>query len=137
MAGSLTLKNDLAELSRLSQWVQELGEEVGLSPQELFHLDMSLEEIVTNVMKYAYGQGVDKAIELTWEVTDGRLSVSVMDFGPEFNPLNAEAPAEGLELEEMSIGGLGIHLTLKMMDRVDYRRDNGRNILMMVKKLAD
>lgn len=136
MTGSLTLNNDLAELSRLSQWVQELGDKVGLEPRELFHLDMSLEEVVTNVMKYAYGEGVTLAIELAWQLKEENLIVTVTDFGPEFNPLKAAAPEKGLELEQMSIGGLGIHLTIKMMDRVEYSRVDDKNILTLAKRVA-
>lgn len=136
VTGSLRLANDLAELSRLSDWVRELASELDLPPGKVFHLDMALEEIVTNVMKYAYGEDVDKPIEVSYELKNDRLMITVADYGPEFNPLQAEAPDTEKALEEMTIGGLGIALTLKMMDRVDYRRHDSKNLLTMVQNLA-
>lgn len=132
---SLTLKNDLAELTRMNVWLEELAEGLNLEPKAVYALDLALEEIVTNVMKYAYGPGVEADIELLAKTEGRELILEVMDSGREFNPLEIEDPEQGLAVEEMDIGGLGIHLTKQFVERVEYRRENGKNILLIGKNL--
>ncbi len=137
MQSSLTLQNKLTELDRLGQWVAGLVETLSLSPAEAFPVEMCLEEIVTNVMKYAYGEGVDKPIVINARLEGDALVLEVIDEGDRFNPLDLDRPPEGRSLDEMEIGGLGVHLTRQMMDEVSYARRGAKNILTMKKRLGE
>jgi anti-sigma regulatory factor (Ser/Thr protein kinase) len=131
MRGSLTLANQLSELDELSQWAERMGEELGLGPRQVFHLNLALEEVVTNVMKYAYGPGVDLPIGVELEDGPERVLVRVLDRGPEFNPLALPPPATDAPLDERRIGGVGIYLTEKVMDNLSYARQGQMNVLTM------
>ena len=63
------------------------------------------------------------------------MTLVVSDEGVPFNPLKREEPDITLSAAEREIGGLGIFITKKTMDTVDYRFENGKNILTMTKKL--
>ena len=67
---------------------------------------------------------------------DGDTAVlTFIDGGVPFDPLTRKAPDVTLSAEEREIGGLGIFLTRKLMDEVRYRREDGRNILTLRKRL--
>jgi serine/threonine-protein kinase RsbW len=62
------------------------------------------------------------------------MKVEVEDDGRPFNPLEAPPPDIGKPLAEREVGGLGIHLVRKMMDELEYRRENDKNLLILKTK---
>ena len=66
---------------------------------------------------------------------DHRIDFSQYQTYGFFNPLGIETPDTELSLEEREIGGLGIHLIRKMMDRVSYQRRIEKNVISVVKSL--
>jgi len=136
MTGELILANDLAELVRLREWIGRLSRDLNLDRDQVFALELTLEEIVTNVMKYAYGPGVEQPIRIGSRVQAGKLIIEVEDSGAEFNPLEVDQPSPDLGLEERKAGGLGIHFIRRLMDELAYERRQGRNVFTVAKKLA-
>jgi serine/threonine-protein kinase RsbW len=65
-----------------------------------------------------------------------RISAEVEDDGRAFNPLKAPAPDLGAGLDRGTTGGFGLHIVRSLMDAIDYRREGGRNIITMTKRLA-
>lgn len=100
-----------------------------------FTLRLVLEELVVNVVNYAYGEGGDGPLDITVENRDDAIVITLTDQGVPFNPLEQEAPDTDLPPEERPIGGLGIFLVREMMDNVTYRYEAGRNILTVGKGL--
>lgn len=132
---SIEFKSELSELGKLAQIVAEFGQRHHLSSQALFHTNLALEEILTNVISYAYDDSKEHQIIVCLLVEQGELTVKVEDDGRPFNPLEVPEPDIQKPLEERPIGGLGIHLVRNLMDRLEYRRHNGRNLLIMRKKV--
>ncbi len=132
---TLELKNDLSELGRLSQEITEYCESSGHSQQILFALNLSLEEVVANIMSYGYEDDHEHIIVVRIVRIDGGLEIEVEDDGKAFNPLEQEPPDLDASIEERPIGGLGIHLVRHYMDALEYRRENNRNILSMKKNI--
>lgn len=135
MINCLRLENDLNELEKLNSWVESIAAVCNLTRKKAFSLRLVLEEIVTNVMKYAYGDGVDATVEIICCCMDDRLQLQVEDLGPVFNPLEVPDPPCGQELEEAEEGGLGILLVRSMMDEVNYKRLEEKNVLTMAMNL--
>lgn len=102
-------------------------------PALKFTLRLVLEELVVNVVNYAYGEGGDGPLDITVENRDDAIVVTLTDKGVPFNPLEQEAPETDLPPEDRPIGGLGIFLVREMMDNVSYRYEAGRNILTVGK----
>ncbi len=132
---SVELKSDLSELGKLAQIVAEFGQRHHLSSHALFHTNLALEEILTNVISYAYDDSKEHQVIVCLRVEQGELTVEVEDDGRPFNPLEAPEPDIQKPLEERPLGGLGIHLVRNLMDRLEYRRQDGRNRLIMMKKV--
>ena len=109
--------------------------EVDTLPFELnMRIRLCVEEVVENVVNYAYDSGSGyMAVETA--LVDGVWRIRFEDAGVPFNPLDKEDPDITLSAEERPIGGLGIFLCKQMMDRVEYRYEKGCNVLIMEKKV--
>ena len=65
----------------------------------------------------------------------GEVKAEVEDDGQPFNPLEAPEADTTKPLEERTIGGLGIHLARKLIDGLEYQRQEGKNLLLLKKAL--
>jgi serine/threonine-protein kinase RsbW len=129
----ISLAPDVAEIARLNEWIEERCGEAGLDGLA-FKLTLSLEEAVANVVHHAFeDMPPPHLIEVTLEMGDAGVVAEVIDNGHAFDPSAAPMPDLSLPLDQRDPGGLGILLIHKMMDRVDYRRVDGRNRLRMEK----
>ena len=126
----LTLHNDVAEVPLLAEWVEQLGEELGLEMPEVFQLNLALEEAVVNVMNYAYEDS--GLIDLSAKVVDSEIIFVLEDSGKAFDPTKVEDPDITLSAEDRDIGGLGIFLVQQLMSGVTYSREDGKNVLTMI-----
>lgn len=136
METELTLRNEVSEISRLAAFVEGLGEELNLSPDVVFNLNLALEEAVTNVVLYAYPQGQSGDISLTASVHDNMIEFSLSDSGKSFDPTQMPDADVTLSADERQIGGLGIFLIRQIMDDVRYERAGGRNVLTLTKFIS-
>jgi len=132
----MTLKNQLTEIDRFKESFNQFSEENELPTAIRRELNMVFDELLNNVISYAYQDDKAHEIEMRVEVAGERLVVSIADDGIPFNPFDADKPDTALALEERTLGGLGIHLVLKVMDKVAYQRRTDKNVLTLVKKLA-
>ena len=97
-------------------------------------IDLAIEEIFVNIAHYAYNPEVGEAW-ISASFVDNVLTVIFKDKGKEFNPIAKKDPDITLSAEERDIGGLGIFLTKKFMDSVNYEYKDGQNILTIKKKI--
>ena len=131
---SITLPNDIATISQLSEFVETVCEEKGLDMALTMNLNLALEEAVVNVMSYAYpnSQG-DVKVDI---IIDDQKVVSILtDSGIPFDPTQKGDVDTTLPAEERPIGGLGIHLVKQIMDKVSYQYVGNQNILTLEKNI--
>jgi len=131
---SIKLESKVSEIGRLSEIVNEFGQNHQLTDDCLFAVNLALEEILINVIKHGYDNNSDREIQVRIWMSDDELRAEVEDDAPEFNPLELDAPDITKPLEEREIGGLGVHLVRTMMDRAEYKREGQKNILSIAKK---
>jgi len=93
------------------------------------------DELLSNVISYAYPDSGVGEIEVTLELEHGELVITLSDDGVPFDPLEKSTPDVHKSVEERDIGGLGIHLCRELMDDVAYRRSAGRNIVTLRTRL--
>ena len=131
---SITLPNDIATITQLSELVETVCEEKGLDMALTMNLNLALEEAVVNVMSYAYpdSQG-DVKVDI---IIDDQKVVSILtDSGIPFDPTQKGDVDTTLPAEERPIGGLGIHLVKQIMDKVSYQYVGNQNILTLEKNI--
>ena len=134
---TLTLRNSLDEIGRLSEAVEGFFERHDLPPDACMHVTLALDELLTNAISYGFepGQEYDDAISVVMTLNEDELSVVVEDRGRRFNPLSVPPPDTTLPLEDRAIGGLGLHFVREFMTSVDYAWVDGRNRLRMRKRM--
>ena len=102
----------------------------------LNQIDLAVEEIFVNIAHYSGSEEAEIVCCFEYGGDDrGVLEVVFKDSGTPFNPLDKADPDITLSAEERNIGGLGIFLTKKFMDSVEYEYSAGKNILKIRKKL--
>ena len=97
-------------------------------------LQLAVEEAVVNVIDYAYPNDIEGSIEVRM-MSDGQsLKIVIIDSGVFFDPTAKEKTDTTLSAEERQIGGLGLLLVRELMDSINYEREEGKNILTLIKK---
>ena len=102
----------------------------------IFQIKFALEEIFVNIVSYGFSDDRPHKIKVSFSTQNGMLIMRLEDDGIPFNPLDAQSPDVSCPLEERQVGGLGIHLTRRLMNNVTYQRRGEKNVLIMKKQIA-
>jgi anti-sigma regulatory factor (Ser/Thr protein kinase) len=128
---TLTLTNDIDELSRLEPFLENFFDQNSLDTTLLPRVNLAMEEALANVIMYAYPKGEKGEVTLTANIDDNAICMEIRDKGMPFNPLQQQEADLDVSLEERQIGGLGIHLIKEIMDKKEYSYEEGKNVLRM------
>lgn len=132
----LTLQATLEKLPEVMAFIDEWLETLDCTIRAQTQIDVAVDELFSNIARYAYTPGVgDATVRLEYDDSTHAASITFIDGGISYNPLEKEDPDVTLSPEEREIGGLGIFLVKKTMDRMDYRREDDHNILTIHKKI--
>jgi anti-sigma regulatory factor (Ser/Thr protein kinase) len=130
------LRNDPAEARRIEEWMKSFAETAHLSPAARHAFDHALVEWITNIISHAYADAREHWIVIRFLTAPGQARVEVEDDGREFNPLTRPPVDTSAPLEQRGVGGLGVHMVRQLMDSVEYRRESGRNLLTMTRRVG-
>lgn len=119
----------------LAEELEKLGEEWQLNMSVVTNLNLVLEEAISNIIFYAYDDNDEHEITIEAIKKDKLIALTITDDGIPFDPTKKEKPDVSLPADERQIGGLGIFLIQKIMDRVEYNRVNKKNILILSKTI--
>jgi len=133
---TLRLRNHSDELVTLRDELFAFGARHELSPEEENALHLVLEEIVANIIAYAYTDDAEHEIVVRVSKAAGSIQIEVEDDGVPFDPLQAEGIDVDAPLDQRIVGGAGIHLFRETADELRYRRVDGRNQIALVLKRA-
>ena len=133
---SISLLNHRREVERLTGLVEQFGEAHRLAADDVSAVNLLLDEIVINIISHGYDDQREHQILVTLALENGVLAIRVEDDGRPFNPLDVPGPNLDLPIEERPIGGLGVYIARSIADQMDYRRDAGRNVLTMRKRMS-
>ncbi|MDE0106585.1 MAG: ATP-binding protein [Bryobacterales bacterium] len=131
---SLNLESSLDALGQIEQAVTEFGTEHEWPEDLLFHVQLTLDELATNVINHGYGAG-GHSFQITVKSKPEAVQIELVDEAHPFDPLHdAPQPAIDASVQEREVGGLGVHIVKELMDEIEYRREDGKNCLKLVKK---
>ena len=134
---SLTLPNDVQAVPKLAEFVDIVCETVGFDMGTAMKMNLAIEEAVVNVMNYAYPADVKGTVNIDAKASAEWVKFIISDSGAPFDPTAKAEVDTTLSAEERGIGGLGIHLIRQIMDSINYEREDGRNVLTLIKKLKN
>ena len=101
-------------------------------------MEVCTEEIVVNIIDHAYkGIIIDDLkkvyVEIEIDLNINKISITYIDNGPEFNPINKDNPNILKSAKDREIGGLGIFITKQVVDDIEYEYVNNQNKLKINK----
>jgi PAS domain S-box-containing protein len=131
----LRIKNQLAELAVVEERFHEFALENDIPDAVRQPISIVLDEMLNNIVSYAYQDEDEHEIDIHIERSGERLVLTIRDDGVPFNPFGRGAPDTSLSVEDREIGGLGIHLVRSMMDEYLYQRHINKNIVTLVKMI--
>jgi serine/threonine-protein kinase RsbW len=120
------------EIPRVSQELERIMSRAGFSGKQILDMQLAVEEAFINIVRHGY-HGAYGAILITIDFVEGRLTVTMEDDAPPFDPMRFQEPDFSADLEQRPVGGLGIHLMRSLSDEMRYEYKNGKNRLMLIK----
>ena len=136
-----------AFIDRLQQVLAQIAgflEQEGCPENERRLIEISAEELFTNIVSYAYGKypGISREngqVQVEYGVNllpegEKQADICFIDQGKPFNPFAREDPDLTLSLEERPVGGLGIYMVKQFMDQAEYRYEKGFNVTTISKR---
>jgi serine/threonine-protein kinase RsbW len=124
-------------VGEVSSALAEFAEAHALTEDVRRSVSVALDDLLANALSHGQTGRDPCSVTVEVELDHERVTVIVTDDGPPFDPFARAAPDTTLSVEERPIGGLGIHLVGQLMDKVDYQRRDGHNVVVLVKELAN
>jgi anti-sigma regulatory factor (Ser/Thr protein kinase) len=119
----------MQELTHVLQVVNVFLEPRALPSKLVYAVNLILEEILMNIIKYGYDDGESHEIEVQIEVEQEEVALTVIDDGREFNPLTIPPPDHSKSAMDRLEEGLGLQFVRHMRNAIEYRREEDKNIL--------
>jgi anti-sigma regulatory factor (Ser/Thr protein kinase) len=133
----LTLLNKMSDLERMSPWLEQCAETIGLSMRGTFRLQLLVEEVVMNIVENAHMDQAEHSVVIGLFAKASGLVIRIEDDGAPFDPTSYPEATLPEQLVDAEIGGLGLHLVRAYADGYRYQRAEDKNILTLQLKDSD
>ena len=134
---SITVEANVDMLDDVQSFIAHEIKTLDCHDKDFMSIEVCVEEIFVNIASYAYSPGSGETIiDCDVDKNTSEVTIVFKDGGTPFNPLekkDADISPEALLGRE---GGLGIFMVKKMMDFVSYEYKDGKNILLIRKKVC-
>ena len=126
----------IADIPAVTEFMEAEMEKLGCSMKTIIQMNVAIDEIYSNIVKYAYPNSSGPAtVQLVEKAEPHSVCIRFVDEGVPYNPLTKKDPDVTLSVEERGVGGLGIYMVKKTMDDMKYRYENGQNTLTIMKRI--
>jgi serine/threonine-protein kinase RsbW/sigma-B regulation protein RsbU (phosphoserine phosphatase) len=132
---AISIANRAGEFARVAGLLDRFGAEHGLDSAIVADMQIALDEVLTNIGKYAHADNAAPQIDICLTVSENVLEAVIEDGGAPFDPLQVASPDLGAPLQQRRVGGVGIHFVRNLLDEVSYERAGDRNRLLLRKYL--
>ncbi len=119
----LCISSQLSNLATVAEFVAHSASLAGLDEDQVFAVQMAVDEACTNTMEHAYEGRQDGEVFICCYLEGGDFVVRITDHGKPFEPASIPSPDVSSPLEERGVGGLGIFFMRRLMDSVEFRFD--------------
>ena len=133
----MTVKASVDQIFPVTEFVNAKLAALGCSDRIRMQVDVAIDEIFSNIARYAYGPKPGSAT-VRVDVEQNPLSVVItfIDHGKPYDPLAVKRPdTTSLPASQRPIGGLGLFIVKEIMDDISYSYRDGQNILTILKKI--
>ena len=130
----ITVPALIGYLNEIFVFVESAARIAGMDDKQQNSLKIAVEEIFVNIASYAYSSG-EGDVTVRFSYDQEKLVFEFEDSGLPYDPLAKSDPDISLSVDEREIGGLGVFMVKKLMDNLEYRYEEGKNILTIEKYL--
>lgn len=125
----------IGSLEAIVAFVHEFVDAHGLGADLAYDLNLVVEELFTNFVKY--GKDGRSDIRIALEANSERVTLVLQDFDVEGFDLTQAPPVDiGAPIAERRFGGLGIHFVKTLADDVRYEYENQTTTITVTKRLT-
>lgn len=131
---TLSIRNVIEDLPLVTEALDRIGENLEIPKKAMIQLQVALDEVLSNIIKYAWPSGEDHTFDVHIRADQERVEIMVDDDGFPFDPRShapRAAPVHGVRPRP---GGVGIKMTKQLVEGFDYARIGGRNQVTLTKK---
>ena len=131
IALSLPADADYIDIARLALY--GISNKMGFSYEDIEDMKVAIAEACNNVVLHAYQGGEKGTIDISFEMSEAKLMITVSDDGASFDygPIASDlTPHHEKSLDDITVGGLGIFLMQALMDQVDVKSGNGTTLVL-------
>jgi serine/threonine-protein kinase RsbW len=130
----VTIRNEIGELAVLRDALRRFCTERAVGRKTLIQLHVTLDEIVSNIIKYAWPEGGVHEVSVYMSAEANAIRIEIIDDGQAFDPRKAPAPRSHAPQRQARPGGVGIHLVRQLVDAIAYHRSDNRNHVVVTKR---
>ncbi len=134
-SSTISISNTFEEITAITEHFDEFCETNDLPMTCNQKINLSLDDLINNIISYGYRDDLEHTIEIEFKLFDDKLMVIVEDDAIPFNPFNSDGIDTSLSIDDREIGGLGIHLIQKLMSSCEYQRKANKNVVTLVMDL--
>jgi len=133
---TLNVVSELSEINKIRAFLRKHLTQLSISEKDYYIIELSLLEICINIIRYAYPNHKGEIRLKAWNDKKS-VFLEIRDDGIPFDPRESKEPNLNNMLSRGTKGGFGIFLTRKLMDGLEYKRENNQNVLTIHKAIED
>ncbi len=124
----------LDDLEKVFSFISGFVNKFQLDESSAYSLNLALEELFTNVVKY--NPNNPHKILIALEIDNDQVVASITDFDVErFNIEEQKVYDLQMPIKNRPVGKLGIYLVKELMDDVQYRYEDRNSTIILIKKI--
>lgn len=131
----LSVDSPIENFSEVKNWLQDIFNQIGCVGKPAKQLFIAVDEMFTNIAHYAYEDVGKVYFKASYNEDEKTLKIKIIDNGDMYNPLEKPDPDIAQRIKDKTVGGLGIFMTKKMVDTIEYSRVEDKNVLVLIKKI--
>ncbi|MCX5829948.1 MAG: ATP-binding protein [Deltaproteobacteria bacterium] len=134
----ISIDSRLDQVHMVGYAVHGICSQLGLGDIVVYQIELAVVEAVNNAIKHAYGSVAGHSVEVVISVNEKRLQFEICDEGETLHFLQKRT---GLDFDpqnktNLPEGGMGLHIIEQVMDDMSYFVRDGRNCLVLCKRLT-
>jgi anti-sigma regulatory factor (Ser/Thr protein kinase) len=124
----------IQKIPQIRKDLEFLKQEWAIPETEIKQILVIIEEIFSNIVRYAFEDRKEHAIDIRLGYTDNQIEIEIIDDGIAFNPLDYHLGPQS-DPATSDAGGMGLTLIRAFSSKISYQRISGKNHLKITKKV--
>lgn len=123
-------------LAKLRNFIEAKAIEFGFDESTINQIILSADEACTNIIKHAHKYNDKENIEVETHSENGEFKIIMKYKGKGFDPNNLDNPIMKDYFDKFKIGGLGVPIMKKFMNKIEFvHKNSDYNSLTLIKFL--